>query len=111
VRVREWLGRFYGIGNLRITPVTCTSTSSTWTWSSEVSIKHRWPAKVTSNWHTSSKRPMSCEPSVTGFWNEASLCALWTGVSSGTSQGIWLIAPLYDWLMVALVSDGPGGGT
>jgi hypothetical protein len=48
---------------------------------------------------------------VTSSWNEASLYALWTGVSSGTGQSICLIASLYNWLMVALVSDGLGGST
>jgi hypothetical protein len=49
---------------------------------------------------------------VTGSWNEASLYASWTGVSFRTGQ-VWicLIASLYDWLMVALVTDGPGGCT
>jgi hypothetical protein len=32
----------------------------------------------------------------TGSWNEASSYALWTRVSSGTSQGICLIASLFD---------------
>jgi hypothetical protein len=36
----------------------------------------------------------------------------WTGVSSRTGQ-VWvcLIASLYDWLMIVLMTDGPGGYT